>query len=222
MLSELYRPAAWCDLIGQPVISEIESACGDRWNFAGGGERWLFESDGISGCGKTSAAHVAAAALGCDRWDVEKLDSRAATIADLRELERRMYFLGRGESGRKCYIVDEIQHLNDSCRKMLLGLLESLPKHVLFVGTTTSLEWGNDVDGLMSRWRRFRFRKPDAQAIADHLATIADREGLPVPVKWNWLAYVQGKLGIENQSNNIRALIDLLPDALRRSAAKAA
>lgn len=223
MLSELYRPKCWADFVGQPAIDEIQTACGDRWLFQGCGERWIMESDSLPGVGKTAAAHVAAMALGCDKWDIERIDSRAATIGDLRDLERRMYFLGRGPSGRRAYIMDEIQDLNTSCQKYLLGLLENLPKHVIFLATTTSLDWGNSIPGLLSRWRRFRFRKPDAKAVAAHLERIAAAESLPVPAGWSWLGYVQGKLaGVDSQGNNVRALIDLLPDALRRTAAKAA
>ncbi len=83
MLSERYRPKTWDDFVGQPVIDEIREACTDPWLFDGCGERWLFESDGIAGCGKTSAAYVAAGALGCGDFAIERIDSRACTVADL-------------------------------------------------------------------------------------------------------------------------------------------
>ncbi len=110
MLSERYRPQAWTDFIGQPVIGEIESACSDPWLFDGCGERWLFESDGIAGCGKTSAAYVTARALGCSDFSIDRIDSRACTVADLRGLDGSMRSYGMGsDNGRKCYIIDEIQ-----------------------------------------------------------------------------------------------------------------
>ena len=86
MLSERYRPTAWDDFVGQPIIEEIRHACGDSWNFDGCGERWLFESDSIAGCGKTSAAYVTARELGCSDLSIERIDSRACTVADLRAL----------------------------------------------------------------------------------------------------------------------------------------
>ena len=104
MLSERYRPKKWNDFVGQPVIDEIREACGDPWLFDGCGERWLFESDGIAGCGKTSAAYVTARALGCADHDIERIDSRACTVADLRDLTGRMRLYGWGESSRRCYI----------------------------------------------------------------------------------------------------------------------
>ena len=70
MLSERYRPKTWGDFIGQPVIDEIREACGDSWLFDGCGERWLLESDGIAGCGKTSAAYVTARVLGCTDFTI--------------------------------------------------------------------------------------------------------------------------------------------------------
>ena len=126
MLSERYRPKSWADFVGQPIIGDIAQACSDPWLFDGGGERWLFESDGLSGCGKTSAAYVAAGVLGCADITIERIDSRAVTIADFRELERVLPFYGMGSAnGRKCYVIDEIQHLNPACARYLLGFLEN-------------------------------------------------------------------------------------------------
>ncbi len=216
MLSERYRPKTWDEFVGQPIIGDIREACGDPWIFDGCGERWLFESDGIAGCGKTSAAYVTARALGCSDFAIERIDSRACTVADLRALDGAMRSYGMGsENGRRCYIVDEIQHLNRDCQRMLLGLLENLPSHVIVIGTTTSVTWADDVDGLFSRFRRFRFRKPSASAIAEHLERIAERAGLSIPDGFRMLSYVQGKY-CDVGGNNIRACIDLLPDALRR------
>lgn len=220
MLSERYRPTTWAQFIGQAVIREIIDACGDDWLFDGGGERWLFESDGIAGCGKTSAAYVTAKALGCGDFAIERIDSRACSVTDLRELSERMQLYGWGGNARRCYIIDEIQHLNRDCQRMLLGILENLPNHVIVIGTTTSVDWADEVDGLFSRWRRFRFRKPAAQAIADHLAWIASDVGLTVPEGFKWLFYVQGKY-VDVGGNNLRAAIDQLPDALRRFKGKA-
>ena len=221
MLSERYRPKTWDDFIGQPVIDEIREACGDSWLFDGCGERFLFESDGIAGCGKTSAAYVTARALGCDDFAIERIDSRACSVADFRALDGHMRSYGMGSgNGRRCFVIDEIQHLNRDCQRMLLGILENLPNHVIVIGTTTSLTWADDVDGLFSRWRRFRFRKPSASAIAKHVERIARENGLPIPDGFRFLAYVQGKY-TDVGGNNIRAAIDQLPDALRRFKSRA-
>ena len=221
MLSEKYRPTKWDDFIGQPVIEDIKAACGDSWLFESGGERWLFESENIAGCGKTSAAYVAAQALGCSDFATERIDSRSCTVSDLRSLASNMYMCGFGGNGRKCYIIDEIQHLNRDCLRMLLGLLENLPSHVIVIGTTTSVIWADDVDGLYSRWRRFRFKKPNAAEIAAHLERIAVELGLSIPDGFRFISYVQGKCGIELKGNNIRDCIDQLPDTLRRYKGKA-
>ena len=222
MLSELYRPKGWSDFVGQSVIGEIESACADPWNFKGTGLRWLFESDGIAGCGKTSAAYVALRALGCVDLDTTRLDSRAVTIADLRETERTMRTFGWGPMARRGYIIDEIQHLSKDCQRMLLGTLENLPEHVAVIGTTTSITWASEVDGLFSRWTRFRFRKPKAEDIAVMLELIADERGLPIPAGFDFLRYVQGRyVGAEDLCNNVRAAIDQLPGVLRRIEAAA-
>ena len=112
-------------------------------------------------------------------------------------------------------VIDEIQHLNRDCQRMLLGILENLPTHVIVIGTTTSVTWADDVDGLFSRWRRFRFRKPSAPTIAGLLERIAVEQGLTVPDGFRFLAYVQGKY-VDVGGNSLRACIDQLPDAPRR------
>jgi replication-associated recombination protein RarA len=222
MLSERYRPKAWSDFVGQPIIDEIQTACADDWLFDGCGERWLFESDGYAGCGKTSAAYVTAQALGCGDFAIERVDSRAVGVSDLRDLSEAMRLYGWGGNARRCYIIDEIQHLNRDCLRMLLGLLENLPTHVIVIGTTTSVTWADDVDGLFSRWRRFRFKKPSAPAIAELLERIAREQGLTVPDGFRFLSYVQGKCGVDLRGNNVRDCIDQLPDTLRRYKGKAA
>lgn len=215
MLSEKFRPKTWDEFVGQPAIDELRQACSDPWLFEGGGERWLLESDGIAGCAKTSASYVVCRTLGVDDMAIEKIDSRAATVADFRALASSMRSFGFGATGRRAYIIDEIQHLNKDCMRMLLGILEALPNHVIVIGTTTSVTWADEVDGLFSRWRRFRFRKPNAQTVADHCERIARELSLPIPPGFRWLSYVQGKYG-DVGGNNVRACIDLMPDTLRR------
>ena len=134
----------------------------------------------------------------------------------MRELSVRMRYYGMGGDGRRCFIIDEIQHLNRDCQRMLLGLLENLPNHVIVIGTTTSVCWAEDIDGLFSRWRRFRFRKPSAPVIAKHLERIARELSLPIPDGFRFLFYVQGKYDVALRGNNIRDCIDQLPDTLRR------
>ena len=57
------------------------------------------ESDGVAGCGKTSAAYVAALELGCSDFATERIDRRACTVADLRDLSGRMMLYGPGGKG---------------------------------------------------------------------------------------------------------------------------
>ena len=217
MLSEKHRPTTWGQFIGQDAAIELLQAHLDSPDFGKyGGERILIESAGIAGIGKTSSAFAIANHLNIDRYNVERIDSRATGISDLREIERGMEYFGWGASGRKLYVLDEIQDLNRECLKYLLGMLERLPNHVVIVATTTSTNWADDIDGLYSRWSRFRFRKPDAKTVAKHCEKIAETEGLLVPDGFNWLRYVQDLGG-----NNIRDAIDQLPTALRRKAVAA-
>lgn len=213
MLSEKYRPTTWDQFIGEDeVIGLLQEHLNGPDFGQYGGERILIESDGIAGCGKTSAAFAIANHLAIDSYNVERIDSRAVGIADLKAIEDGMQYHGWGPSGRKLYVLDEIQDLNRECLKFLLGLLERLPNHVVLVATTTSTTWANDIDGLYSRWARFRFAKPPAKAVAAHCERTAKAEGLPIPPGFNWLRYVQDLTG-----NNIRDCIDQLPATLRKS-----
>jgi hypothetical protein len=63
-----------------------------------------------------------------------------------------------------------------------------VPNHVIVIGTTTSTNWADDIDGPSSRWRRFRFRKPDAKAVAKHLERIARELSLPIPDGFRFLS----------------------------------
>ena len=103
-----------------------------------------------------------------------------------------------------------------------MGLLESLPNHLIVIRTTTSTTWADDVGGLYSRWRRFRFRKPDARAVADHLERIAGELSLRIPDGFRMLSYVQGKYDGRSSGNNLRDLVDGLPHTLRRFKVRAA
>ena len=207
MLSERYRPRSWSDFVGQPVIDEIRDACADPWLFDGCGERWLFESDGLAGCGKTSAAHVAAQALGCSAFATEQLDSRTITVPDLRRVPLHAANYGPDAGGRRAFILDEIHHLNVNCCRMLLGILEQLPSHVIIIATTTEPHWADEVVGLASRWRRFRFAQPSIGAARQLLIRIAEKEGLCIP----------DDFVVPLDNRNLRELIDQLPTLIRKA-----
>ena len=66
------------------------------------------------------------------------------------------------------------------------------------------------------------FRKPDARAVAEHLERIAGEHSLPIPDGLRMLSYVQGKYDGRPNGNNLRDLVDGLPDTLRRFKSKAA
>ena len=223
MLSERFRPQTLDQIIGQPIIPEILAACAEPDLFTYSGERWLLESDGVAGCGKTSAAWAIARQLGLlQEWDVTKVDSRDCSINQLRELADTLAMRGFGPTGRRAVIIDEVQDIGGACKRFLLGFLENLPRHSIVLATTTSTTWADDVDGLYSRWRRFRFRKPDAKQLAPYLERIAREASLPIPAGFRWDNYVSGKLAGTTAGNNIRDLIDQLPDVLRRSSAMVA
>lgn len=99
---------------------------------------------------------------------------------------------------------------------MLLGLLENLPSHVIVIGTTTSTTWADDVDGLYSRWRRFRFQRLDSKAVEGHIRRIAKEAGLCFPRGYRVMSYVHHREHGVSLERNLRDLIDGLPDFVRR------
>ena len=96
-----------------------------------------------------------------------------------------------------------------------MSLLESLPAHVVLVGTTTETAWTDGI--LLSRWIRFDLGKPNSAEVAEHIRTVAEREGLPIPTDPKWA----DKL-IKYHGLNIRDQLNQLPARLFDSAAAAA
>ena len=89
----------------------------------------------------------------------------------------------------------------------MLSLLESLPKHVLLVGTTTETDWTDGI--LLSRWTRFDLAKVRSADVAEHLERIARGEGLPIPDDPKWAEKLVRYHGL-----NIRDQLNQLPARL--------
>jgi len=203
MLAEKYRPRCFAEVIGHDKV-----ITGLRWYLdqpTGSGKAFLLT--GPSGIGKTTLAECCAEYWGIPAWSRIKIESAEADVDRLRELSSDMLIYGHGRDGRKLYLIDEIHTITGRAADRLLSLLESLPRHVLLVGTTTESDWTGQT--LFSRWTRFDLGKVPSALVAKHLERVAQAEGLPVPDDAKWADKLVKYHGV-----NIRDQINQLPARL--------
>lgn len=180
MLSEKYRPKRLEDVIGQ------DKAVATVRRFAERGELlarayWL---SGASGTGKTTLARILAGMV-ADDWLVREFDSGDALgTSDLDAVEDSMGLCAPGKGGR-AFIVNEAHGIRRPILRRLLGILERIPRHVVFVFTTTrdgqEALFEDDIDAgpLLSRCTVIPLTNQGlASAFAERCQQIARAEGL--------------------------------------------
>lgn len=132
-LFEKYRPARFDDVLGQAkAIKQIKRVIDNGW---GGKAFWI---SGMSGTGKTTLARIISE-VGADQFYIEEFDSAdSLNIEALHKIEQSMYLYGgfAKKSGR-AFIINEAHGLRKMIVRKLLGMLERLPSHVVFIFTTT-------------------------------------------------------------------------------------
>ncbi len=178
-LYEKYRPTRLDDVVGQAkavktVTRLIQSSVGGR----------CFWISGPSGTGKTTIARIIAA-QGADDLYVTEFDSAdQLTTQALTDVEQTMQLYGGGKGGR-AYIVNESHGLRKPIIRRLLGLLERIPSHVVFIFTTTKegesglFEEQIDASPLLSRCVRIELTNQGlAKVFAEHCRDIATKENL--------------------------------------------
>ena len=201
MLAEKYRPKSFEQVIGQDRVVTAMKWYMDQLNTSG----MSFLFTGPSGSGKTTLAECAAHYWGCNEFDIHKVESAQADVDTLRKLSNDMHVYGTGKHGHKCYVIDEVHTITGRAADRMLSLLESLPSHVLIVGTTTETDWTDGI--LLSRWVRFDLQKVKSTDVADYLHWVADAEALPIPADPKWadkLVKYHG-LNIRDQLNQLPA-----------------
>lgn len=179
-LYEIYRPAKWSEVVGQ--AKAMKTIRGLKKRGFGGRAFWI---SGLSGSGKTTIARLIAAEIADDLF-ISEYDSAEVFTAEVYEdIEKSMYLYGAGKGGR-AYIINEAHGLRVWMIRRLLGLLERIPSHVVFIFTTTKagqaglFESQIDAGPLLSRCLNIPLRsdKGLAKSFASLCKRIATKEGL--------------------------------------------
>ena len=192
VLARKHRPRHFADLVGQEHVARTISNAIEQNRVA---HALLFS--GPRGVGKTSAARILARALNCEAGptpvpcdtcpscvqifggssvDVIEIDAASNRgIDEIRELREAVRYPPSRER-YKVYIIDEVHMLTTPAFNALLKTLEEPPPHVIFIFATT--EPRKIPETILSRCQRFDFRRIPLNLIQQHLAKIAETEGV--------------------------------------------
>ena len=200
VLARKYRPINFSDLIGQEALVRTVTNAIRTGRLA-----HAFLLTGVRGVGKTSTARILARALNCtgaegqdsgptadpcgacehclaiaeDRHvDVLEMDAASHTgVDDMRELIDGVRY--RPTSARyKVYIVDEVHMLSKQAFNALLKTLEEPPPHAKFIFATTEVR--KLPVTVLSRCQRFDLRRVDAETLAAHFQSVAEKENAEI------------------------------------------
>ena len=178
-LIEEYRPRCLKQLLGQEKAqSKVRRIVDKRW----GARSWWIS--GLSGTGKTSLAYIIAK-MGADDFYIEEYDSGDSLDAEaINRIDKSMYLYG-GPKGGRVYIINEAHGIRAPIIRRLLGMLERLPTHVVFIFTTTQLGqkhlFGTQIDAapLLSRCVNIQLTTNGLTNIfAEHCRLVAQIENL--------------------------------------------
>jgi DNA polymerase-3 subunit gamma/tau len=190
-----HRPQTFDEVVGQPhIVRTLTNA------LTSGRVAHAYLFSGIRGVGKTTVARVFAKALNCAQGptptpcnaceackaitegtapDVLEIDGASNNSVDnIRDLSENIRY--RPLSCRyRIYIIDEVHMLSQSAFNALLKTLEEPPPHAVFVFATT--ETHKIPQTILSRCQHHAFRRIPRAEIVDHLAHVAERDGIEAP-----------------------------------------
>lgn len=189
-----YRPQSLEELVGQKsVVRTLSNALeNDRIAHA-----YLFT--GPRGTGKTSSARILAKSINCDQGPTvspclkcascESIKNSSSTsvfeidaasnnsVDDARSLIERAP-LATQDGKHKLYIIDECHMLTKEAFNALLKTIEEPPPNVVFILATT--EEHKVPPTIVSRCQRLMFRLVNQVQLAEHLNSVAAKEGIEI------------------------------------------
>lgn len=178
-LCEQNRPKTLPDVLGQPKAIKMIQRIMERG--IGGRALWI---SGASGTGKTSIARIVASSIADDLYVSEYDSADQLTVPELDKIEQDMSYFAFGKGG-KAIIINEAHGLRKQTIRRLLGILERIPKHIVFIFTTTKqgesklFEDNIDANPLLSRCTKIELTNQGlAKVFAKHCRDIATGENL--------------------------------------------
>jgi len=188
-----YRPATFDTVVGQSHITTTLKNAIKNHHLA---QAFLF--CGPRGVGKTTNARILAKTINCTNLtaDTEACDKCSSCVSfnnnasfnvfeldaasnnsvdDIRNLVEQVRY--PPQAGQfKVYIIDEVHMLSTAAFNAFLKTLEEPPKYAIFILATT--EKHKIIPTILSRCQIYDFNRIQVKDMSDHLANIAEKEGI--------------------------------------------
>ena len=137
---------------------------------------------GPGGVGKTTLARLGAKVLGAKVGNVVEVDAASfAGVDEVRALTVNLHMKPLGNSGPKCFIIDESHRFSKAAFDALLKPLEEPPSHVYWFLCTTQLSAIPIT--IQTRCTKYNLNPVARNVLTDYIFDIADKEGLDTPDK---------------------------------------
>jgi DNA polymerase III subunit gamma/tau len=193
-----YRPATFDTVVGQVSITTTLKNSIKNSHLA---QAYLF--CGPRGVGKTTCARIYAKTINCQdltpeieacdkcasckgfnassSYNIHELDAASNnSVEDIRSLIDQVRI--PPQMGRySIYIIDEVHMLSAAAFNAFLKTLEEPPKHAIFILATT--EKHKILPTILSRCQIFDFNRIKAEDAAEHLASVASKEGINAEIE---------------------------------------